>query len=410
MGAGSLGATIEGIFTGKGYTLRRSSIENKLLVMVKEGEVLSIGYSDLETSSTQDEFEMFISISESEGATDMLFISPARIQRDLLGSLRGKGVQVWDRTAFVLAIGENELRKASLDSVEEWDAEDTRPEPPPHLTPEKDVDPVAELRRFARELYDKSSGSVATKTAQRTEERPTMERTANGKAIPRSFPEEDQRKAGVMAEPHQEAASPNPASSIPDQVLHPPPFLIRPLEPASKERMVAPLRVQKEEAISMAPGSVKDLQLVYRPYLILEMSYLIRSRDGSAESERKGSFMVDLIDRSVTDLPSSALSGISPGDRMERGSQVEELGAIGTEEARRAVAESIRVRDHLLERKVHDGMMSTIFRETESNVVDGSIRTEGELEVQMPVWKGRLSFGGMTWIMDGFAGTQRRVR
>jgi hypothetical protein len=410
LGAGSLGATIEGIFTGKGYTLRRSSIENKLLVMVKGEEVLSIGYSDLETSSTQDEFEMFISISESEGATDTLFISPARIQRDLLGSLRGKGVQVWDRTALVLAIGENELRKAALDSVEEWDAEDTRPEPPQHLTPEKGMDPVAELRRSVRELSDKGNGSVVTKVAQRPEERPPMDRTANGRAIPRSFPEQGQRKAEVKAELQQEVAPSIPASPTPEQALLPPPFLDQPLEPASKERMVVPLRVQKEDAANMAPGSVKDLQLVYRPYLLLEMSYMIRSRDGSVESERKGAFMVDLIDRSVIDLPSSALSGIAPGERMVPGSQLEELGAIRNEEARRAVAESIRVRDHLLERKVHDGMMSTIFRETESTVVDGSIRTEGELAVLMPVWKGRLSFGSMTWIVDGFAGTQRRVR
>jgi hypothetical protein len=274
------------------------------------------------------------------------------------------------------------------------------------------IDPVAELRRFEKEMTANEEGFTVTKVVPKAQQGGPPVQPPPAKVRYRNFPEI--RVDGPKEPARLEApSSPPPPTRAAEMPAAPPPSELKdaPIAQApSGGRLVAPLKVAKEEASSMAPGSLKELELVYRPYLLVEMAYLVRTKDGKDEAERKGSFMVDLIDRAVTDLPSSAFSAIAPGNAMEPGSQLEELGAIQTEEARRAVAESIRVRDHVLERRVHDGMMSTIFKEAESAVVDGSIRAEKEVLAHMPVWKGRLSFGGMVWLMDGFAGTQRRTR
>ena len=311
---------------------------------------------------------------------------------------------------MVLAIGENELKKASLEEMEEWDPEDVPPPEKPLFTEQRDIDPLSELRKSEREVTGKETAFRVTRIGERAmcDEAPPPQGTTNGPR-PRAFPEKppEEGKEAISPPPVEVPKVRSPEAvrdRRPSIGLEPYPF------PRDLGWNIAPLRIGKEEAMSMAPGSLKGLELVYRPYLLMDLSCRIRSIDGEEEADKSVALMIDLIDRSVTDIPSATVSDISWAEAMEPGSKLEDEGAVDLEEGRRAGADSLRFRDHAMERKVHDGMMSTIYKEMESNVVQGSIRASSEVQVHMPVWKGRLTFGDMTWLMDGYTGTQRRTR
>lgn len=420
--AKSLVELIKEVFASKDYAILRSSEENRLIVAGREDEVLAIGYSEMDTPPTIGEVEMFSTISEGEGATVLLFISPAKLSRETLEFMKRSGIEVWDRTTLVLAIGECALKgAASFDAIEEWEsAEEIEPAPDRfQVKGGEDLDPLAELRRFERTLIEEPQ----TKVKEVSYPPPSAGSPAKGIATvrirSRPFPgaSRDEDKADgvekiVPAEPDESPPPPMeeetmaalPMMSEDVRAETPPP-------PDEKDEgtAIAPLRIGREEAVQMAPGTVKDLELVYRPFLLQEVCFSVRTVTGDTD-DRTEHLMVDLVDGSVLQVPAMALHDLEPAREMEEGSRTEDPSAIDLEKARSSIREKVALGAFPLEKKVHDGIMSTIYKEMEALLVEGSYRVVTERQVSIPVWKGRLALGASVWLMDGYAGTQRRLR
>jgi len=404
----TLGSIIEEIFRSKGYEVSRSSPENQFLLLARDDEVLAIGYTGLSMAATAGEVEMFHSMVLSEGASSSVFISPVPLPRETLKALKDNGINIWDRTALVLAIGETALKNAmeakDEADIETWDDAPSAPVPEAEELP--DIDPVHELRKFEEGL--RSDGFKHRKVVPASEpDRKDAPATEGRKARQRNYPDSEVAK---VPRPGQEADMYIADSAGPIQLLSTPaPEPTASVAP-SDVRSFAPLRISREDALEMAPGAVSDLELVYRPYLVLEVSYRLRTSDGKIESSRRTNVMIDMVDGSVFDAPATVLDDLM-GDPGPRDTPVsEESAVLDGEKARKVALDSLRMRGHAVERTVYDGMMSTIIREEPADISEGSLSVQREKGVMMPLWSGHLRFGRMPWTMDAYAGTQRRDR
>lgn len=406
---GSIGGIIEGIFTLKGYGIVRSSTENRLIIAVKQGGMLAIGYSDPEVPATPGEIEMFQSMAESEGAQERMFISPARIGRDMLIMLKDKGIDVWDRTAFVLAIGETALRNAVLnESLEEWEPLDEEPGLTDAPDRSEDVDPVAELRRYQEEIEAATSEFRIRKVD--IQRKP--DQNIAGPTRP-TFNEVKVRKTVVRLDGVSEAGSSSIDKAHAEEIPLTKTFNEGQNVQDESQKVfkaevchAAPLKVSRDQALEMAPGSISDLALVLRPFVFMSVEYDLREVGGPAADRRSASMMIDLVDGSVMDIPPSVLEDLSPCDRKE-GKNIEEP-ALDEMQALERCMDWIGKNDRRLERKIHDGMMSTIYSELEAAIDRRTVKVMVKKGMVMPVWKGKLALDGSTWLIDGYAGTQRR--
>jgi hypothetical protein len=175
----------------------------------------------------------------------------------------------------------------------------------------------------------------------------------------------------------------------------------------ANEVVFAPLVIDRDEALRMAPGTIKDLSLVYRPYRMMELCFLIRADKGE-DDRRSECVMVDLLDGFVARIPLSVMAELAPTAIPEEGA-LQEDGTILEEDRARSLAENeLSARRYTIEAKVHDGPMSTIYSELEAPIVKGSTDLVAQKDISLPVWKGKL--GGSTWLLDAYTGNQRRSR
>ncbi|MDG6223910.1 MAG: hypothetical protein QCI82_00175 [Candidatus Thermoplasmatota archaeon] len=402
---------IEDVFTLKGYGIIRSSPENRLIVAIKKGSKLAIGYSDLEVPTTPGEIEMFESMAESEGAKERVFISPARIGKDTLLMLKEKGIEVWDRTAFVLAIGEAALRNAAQgESVEEWEPLDEGADHPQTSDQPEDIDPVAELRRYQREIGPADTEFRITRVD--ISKRPSRKEAA--------LPKPNASEVRIRPpHPHCGGSLETDIRPPSEDLSQDPPIIEEAMEGEMKinggdpalewnDAPSAPVKVSMEEAMEMAPGNISGLELVFRPLIHLSLEYDLKEIGGPAADRRSGSVMIDLVDGAVMDMPPSIMDALSP--RSKKDDTVIDPPRIDEALALDRCIGWIKENDRSLERKLHDGMMSTVFAEVEASMENSSLKVMIEKRMLIPVWKGELSIDGSPWIIDAYSGMQRRGR
>ena len=141
---------LEKVFKARGFSILTSSMENRYLLMTREGVKRSVGYSPLDSRITEGEAEMYLSMAENDGSDDLLFVSPGKLRPKVKRIFKDGSVAVWDRTTLSIAAGEMLLGEMGVSPAAA--APEEKKGGILDLFQTDDVNPVSELREYEKEL------------------------------------------------------------------------------------------------------------------------------------------------------------------------------------------------------------------------------------------------------------------
>lgn len=399
------------IFKARGYDILNTSGENRYLLVEKNGERRSVGYSTVDSSISEGEADMFLSMAMNDDAEDRLFAAPTKLPKNVRKLFDSENVAVWDRTNLSLAIGEaylNDISGEEDDDIEKDDGGGSIFD----LFQTEEPDPVKELRSYENEISDQGGEEEGFNLVKVRKERGTRKIPENGKKkkstvkklekVPLERPDPEKKESKKESnqvpdeillgnyKPPEKSEGPDRAKPKKEPVVH--------VSTKWSDYLVAPSRISREKALSISGSEGGSVSKSHRPNLLCWVRYMLDSGEGDP---REGAYLVDLIDGRVTPVTDAVAGEIQKKSRvMEPGSQPEDprTPKIEMEKARKMLVDTIGEEVESRERVVHDGMMSTIYMENRSRPKPESVEVRKNIKFLIPSWNGN------GWSVDAYLG------
>jgi len=431
-------AALEGVFVSRGYRIVRSSEENRYLLIRKGKSTTAVGYSFSAGSISDGEAEMFVSMGQNDSAGSLLFISPPKISRQVKAVFEKEGVEIWNRTDIVSALGEF--------MISHWSREEDGPSAGTTFEEigSKEVGGfrIREVDLGSRRVREKAPTQVSVDAAPRVrdpgpeKEMPDPEPEQVLMDMPLFMGDEspEEKPAATQPEADPEVSPPPPARNVPEDILLDPwagfeQHLAKEDEKkrTSAERKegpdkkapaktvnpwegstLAPLKFDVKEALSLAGGGEDDkVRRENRPFLLLEASYSMVPEDGAEPVENDGTYLYDCLRGEVTDIPGSLFDEVA--NLPDRWDGKEGPGALTNLKDDHNSAITVlrkRIADDKVakDRKVRETLMSTIYRGIEYRFDPRSLKLISSRRVMLPYWVKDGKGGKAEWEVNAFLG------
>jgi len=430
---------LTGIFKARGYEILVSSDENGYLLLRKNGSTLAVGYSDPGQAPTVDEIRMFISMAEGADADSMLFISPEKMKREQKRILDEAKAATWDRMALAIAIGEQSLMsEGGVEGPREADLFD-----PDRIMKAHEISDGASTGGHGGEGMETERGG--TDDAAETIPSGGPGKTEREKELvvkKLTFPEEKEREArhkvseevllnvwsiseesagdgGKTEGKRNEGDDTHAEKEVTDEKEEPAiiPFDMPIFDEKGEEEethkdpwqgsILAPSRCSREEACQKA-GVPPDteLQLEHAPYLLVGVSYALRSETGE-RVPRSGHYLYDPTTSGLLDIPGTVAEELRSTLAVWNGER-EQLGAgnVPEDDRRhiRALKDRLSRETHSEDRLVRETLMSTIYQEVRYLFDPSSFDIRWSRKVVIPFWVKKDVDGRKKWMVDAYLG------
>ena len=440
-------SSLQDIFRSRGYRVLTTSPENRYLLLQKDDSTLAVGYSDVGRSATEGEAEMFASMAENDGSDSMLFISSVRLEKGVRKVLERTGAATWDRMALAIAIGEETLGKVEVEGPpitlpNPSSTKEKGPERILDLFQKDDVDPLGELREFAKDEEEKEVGGFRVQEID----------------LKSPVPQEGGASVEPSCPPVEVSAAPSTRSNVkePSKMTAPPEMpkvdieieadgggakvdvavpqvdawagFSEWLDNAKTEApegravtvegaeiplvpwagaIVAPILLSREDACAKAGASADtDPDLVHIPYILLEVDYDLRAEDGESV-KRHGSYLYDAVEGEVVDIPDSIGAELLSTSEVWKGEGI----LLSAEEQDEKVGKHIRSikkrlsrEGHSVDKLIRETLMSTIYEEIRYLFDPSTFNILSQRKVVLPAWRLTDGTGKTTWTVDAFLG------
>jgi hypothetical protein len=437
--------TLERVFRSRGYDIVRSSRDNNYLLLSKSGSLLAVGYSMSPKKTTEGEAEMFISMGQNDSADSMLYISSMKLSKLVKKVFEKEGVDTWDRSALVMAIGEQVLN--------DWSRAEQEPKERSvmDLFDTEDVDPVKEVRKLHREvssteiggfkIHEVEVGAVQTQEPEKSVLPPeTRKKVAPKDKEPETVKEEPEigfdlpMMPMMVDEPPKEESKEKPEApkgqdhKVPEEILmdpwagfeeHMEKTASSEKPPAKKEKKkdpstgwkgatLAPEKYSNTDAISLAGGGEEtELRKIHYPFLMLEATYTMIPEDGKDPIEQDGTYLYDCIRGEVFDVPGTVYDEVaSIKDRWDGKEGPDKLTDPKADHNKAMVSLRRKIKSGRLaeDRKVSDTLMSTIYKEIEYKFDPRSLKLISSRRLMLPFWVKEGKRGKDEWAVNSYLG------